>query len=111
VATGNRLSEAVPDTILSLFTVSQLMSVVTFNQTTHELIAVNRADSEAPPAPPHTDLLSDDYSVRQGNQVLFSAHVFNPSFDPPESNRAQSLVASIESFALRFLTLIAPPGV
>jgi hypothetical protein len=103
VATGNRVSESVRDSILSLLTLSELMSSVTFNQSTHEIMTFNRSTIESPPHPPHTDDFSA-YDLRQGNQVLFSATRFSPAADG-----ASEQVQTLENFALQFLTLIGRP--
>jgi hypothetical protein len=84
--TGNRFSEPVGHSILSLCCLSHLMAGVTYNQSAHELLLVNQAEGDAAITLPQPEV--DDapggapspytpYTVKAHNQVLFTAKRFS----------------------------------
>jgi hypothetical protein len=94
--TGNRFSEAVRNTILSLLAMSELLNAATFNQSTHEIMAINNS-ADVPPAGGLGTAADVETRYRwlQGNQVLFSASTLGPS-----------QLTSLKNFGAAFLGLL-----
>ena len=81
---GNRCSEGVGDTTLSLLIAGNLMTQVICNQTTSEIIATRFDDTQPAPVPntgPHQDVNNETLRlIRRGNQVMFLADYWGTPF-------------------------------
>ncbi len=101
---GNRFSENLRSTILSMLAIAQFMNQSTFNQSTHQILVttgLGLEDEEKKIASPGADELSQGSPVtgeltldRVGHQVMFA------------SNNINAGIANLRAVSRRFLDLL-----
>jgi len=103
---GNRVSEAIEDAILSIFTVGELLNLSALNQSTHQVLVLNNSQRNAPLGArpndntPLNQLQSDENLTLRVNQVIFDA----------DRSITSDTISTLKDFVVRFVNILLRPA-